>query len=197
MLLLLVRTTVALPQCGMSTTISMSVTCTTVDLSVNTSGGTPPYSLFIEAHPTGASWWSTALIFNNDADGDHQMNQTLGGWQAADRGRVTVTDALGCTATDSTEVFTSMVYRTITYGGATPACTPGMNYAAVNILDNVSPASNTYRLDNGPVLPMDFSILVSPGPHTLEFPGFDWMGGYHVCTETVPITSSPPISKPD
>ncbi|MBP7513930.1 MAG: hypothetical protein KA791_05255 [Flavobacteriales bacterium] len=182
----------------MNTSISVSVTCETESISVNTTGGTAPYSLVIESHAVTTPWWSSEQIVSNDADGDLTTTQWFDIWHNTDQGRVTVTDALGCVATDSTELFTPVGYRVISLVGRTPDCESGLNYAVFDIGDNNSPSQNTYRLDNGPVLPLtSWSFLVSPGTHTLEFPGYDWWFPYTYCTESITFIDVPIIDAGD
>lgn len=103
----LVAFTEARAQCGMITSLWNSTGCAMGDgdYTVNTTGGTPPYSIHVERHSLNFNAWTPASDVTGDEDGDLSGIFNL---YATDMLRVTVTDALNCTAT-ATNTFQAYV----------------------------------------------------------------------------------------
>lgn len=195
-------------QCSISTSLSLTVVCDFVSVSVNTTGGTPPFTIELERRFPGSSMWSVSETFPNDADGDLTHNPMVFYWDGAEQGRVRVTDAMGCVAMDASMNFPPIIYRNFSQS-TTPDCTTGLNRIELNFLGWWPTSQWTYALDAAPAQSFlsnwtlvgsawRSNFTVSHGSHTLILPAYIETGtGWNYCTMWHSFTSNPIVTPGD
>ena len=179
-------------QCPLSTQLTNSVGCIEpLEFSVNTVIGTAPFEIVVERYILGFNEWLPVTSVTNDADGD--LTGTFEQY-ATGQLRATVTDALGCTRTE-TNIFqahaivggwvgvTDDVCTGVTSVHFTPAGTNcPLEWLQTHdlIVDgtNLGPVSSTCTMDDtGYWVNQPFSN----GPHSISFSGPSCMGDVVQC----------------
>ena len=182
---------IACAQCGMTVTMSVNPVCGNGSISVNTTGGTGPYTIAVETHGF-QSTWSLSQTFSSDADGD-LSNVTFGFWlDRKDQARVTVTDATTCTATFTTQPW-QPTYQQLAQLHPYLDCSTGTSTIELVALDMGSPLPSTwsFTLDNGPLTSFlqGWTLVTGSNPERYRYNGNLTPGAHTVAMPT--INSSP------
>ncbi len=201
-------TAVAFGQCVITVQLQANYTCQPYQnapfggtATVNTSGGTPPFSVVLQKHSFVTNAWSAMDQVFNDADGDHVYNSTMNYWETMDAARVTVTDANNCVATTMVNM-TPRVYPN-RFLQTFLDCNTGI--PSLDLLNNGSwtATPTTYSIDGGAWLPFatDWTPIAGgyrsssmpAGAHTLsinEFiaQGMNYCQTWHTYTSGLSVT---------
>ena len=210
----LVHLSSASAQCGMTTALLVQPFCGGATVTVNTtSGGTAPFIISIDKRGTcSTSWWNVHWV-TNPSNGNYFASVGGNLWEGAEYGRVTVTDALGCTATYTTPAFSAPyppVFYPTAFISAEVDCVTGQHRLLMNSAHMFTLLNHyNYALDAGPSLPISgnwtatgsgyrSNFLVGSGTHTLSLttPGSvpsgcgSFLSGCFQ-TETISVPTSP------
>ena len=194
-------------QCGMTTGLLVNPVCGNGTISVNTTGGSGPFTIWVETHQFQGNWVNTQT-FTNDTDGDLSFYPFGGSLDRKDQARVTVTDDLGCVATHTAQPW----QPTWQQGGPIlpyTDCSAGTSTFEFHALNMGSPAPATwsFTMDNGPLTPFlqawtlaspshyRYNTALSAGTHTFAMPNVNsptyFYCGVYWPNITVPQAPSP------
>ncbi|MEO8066194.1 MAG: hypothetical protein ABI599_00740 [Flavobacteriales bacterium] len=187
----------SMAQCGMTVSGYSNIHCMSGFVEINTSGGTPPYTIEVRKLPQ-----NTVMGTFADADGNNFFWGGGYAWEATGGARVTVTDAASCTATMDVDhnAFTWTPHMVLP---------PVLDCASGTFRVNMSwflTAPQTFRVDNGPVQNVGgnwiangssyvLNTALSPGAHTITFPEHGISFTY--CETSHSVTVPNPVSPGD
>ena len=209
--LLLIASLSGFGQCGMTVTMAVNPICGFGSISVNTTGGTAPYTIVVETHyPFGS--WTNSQTLSGSLTGD-LTNYPFGSQlDRKDQARVTVTDATNCVATNTAPAW-QPTYQQIAHLTHYVDCAAGISTLEFVATDMGSPppalSTWTYQLDlSGPIASFQqnwtalpgtspqryrYNTNVGAGLHTVTMPNVNtptwyYCGAYAQGNTTQPIT---------
>jgi hypothetical protein len=202
-------------QCGMTTQLFVDPTCLQGSISVNTTGGTAPYTVVVEVRNYGTNGWQVGLTSTNVPQGDltnYSFGSQLNG---KDQARVTVTDGTNCVATHTSPTW-QPTYQQMAFLFPYVDCVAGISTLVFQPSDmgNPAPAVSTwtYSLDGGALTPFlqnwtlipgsspvryKYNFNVSAGSHLMQMPNVS-TPTYYICgVYAGSPTTGPPIAPGD